>query len=58
MNQANEEINGSEVDLEDMMPGHDDGAGYQSKVGRYEIYKSQAKSVREELRKLGYQKAL
>ena len=58
LNEINEAMNEVGTDSEDMIPGHDEGAEFFAKFNKYNIYKALAKSVKEELRKLGYKKAL
>jgi glyoxylase-like metal-dependent hydrolase (beta-lactamase superfamily II) len=56
LNSLNEEINAADADGEDIIPGHDEGAGYWAKMTQYEVLLGQARSVREELRRRGYRK--
>jgi len=58
LNQLNEAINEVGTDSEDMYPGHDEGQEFQAKMVRYQIYMEQIRIIREELRRLGYKKAL
>lgn len=58
LNELNEAMNEVGTDSEDMIPGHDEGAEFFAKMNIYNLYKAQAKSIRDELRKLGYKKAL
>lgn len=52
----NDAMNATESDGEDMIPGHDEGAEYWAKMNNYKILLEQARNIRSELRKLGYNK--
>lgn len=56
LNVVNERINAADVDSEDAWVGHDESSWYYSAMMEYGVLMHQSKSVREELRKLGYKK--
>jgi len=56
LNKVNDEISQLDYDLEDMIPGHDEGVALYSKLEQYKILVAQANRVKKELKELGYKK--
>lgn len=54
LNILNEEINDTGTDGEDMIPGHDEGAEWWAKMDKYKMLMDQVKSIKKELKELGY----
>ena len=45
-----------EADGEDVLPGHDEGAEYWSRMVKYKVLIENAELIKKQLRKLGYKK--
>ncbi len=58
LNDINDQMNEVGTDTEDMIPGHDEGGEFYAKFVKYQSVMAQITSIRGELRKLGYKRAL